>query len=359
MISNENTVRKFVSQNIYIVNIVLILCHLAFSVIYRNFGMTILFYENLFSIVLCVLAFIFLKKKLIKHYVYLAFIELYIFMIFSLFFLGWELGYQHYCISFTISVFFCDFYLNKREKLTKVSVSMAILNMFLYVGFRLWTYHHEPIYFFENKIVEHGIFVVNSVLTFFFISLYMFVYSITMDKLKNELRYMAENDSLTGLYNRRKMMAILEDVINPQCKKNIVVAMIDVDFFKKVNDTYGHDAGDAVLIKTAEILKNYNFENTKCSVCRWGGEEFLIVNEYDCSEDAVIAKFEGLRKTVENCNVIYGDKIIKITITIGVSFYQKDLSLDIILKKADLLLYKGKESGRNQVSYEESKSMLN
>ena len=81
MISNENTVRKFVSQNIYIVNIVLILCHLAFSVIYRNFGMTILFYENLFSIVLCVLAFIFLKKKLIKHYVYLAFIELYIFII--------------------------------------------------------------------------------------------------------------------------------------------------------------------------------------------------------------------------------------------------------------------------------------
>lgn len=101
MISNENTVRKFVSQNIYIVNIVLILCHLAFSVIYRNFSMTILFYENLFSIVLCVLAFIFLKKKLIKHYVYLVFIELYIFMIFSLFFLGWELGYQHYCISFS------------------------------------------------------------------------------------------------------------------------------------------------------------------------------------------------------------------------------------------------------------------
>ncbi len=355
MISKKTPVKKFVSQNIYIVNIVLILCHLVFSVIYKNFGMTILFYENLFSIALCLIAFVFLKKKLIRHYVYLAFIELYIFMIFSLFFLGWELGYQYYCISFTISAFFCDFYLNKREKLTKVSVSMAILNMFLYVGFRLWTYHHEPIYLFENKIVEHGIFVVNSILTFFFISLYMFVYAITVDKLKNELRYMAENDSLTGLYNRRKMMAILENLINFQCKKNIVVAMIDVDFFKKVNDTYGHDAGDEVLIKVAEIFKNYNFENTKCSVCRWGGEEFLIVNEYDCSEETVIANFEELRKTVENSVVTYGDKIIKITITMGVSFYQKGLSLDLTLKKADLLLYKGKESGRNRVSYEKAK----
>ena len=71
-----------------------------------------------------------------------------------------------------------------------------------------------------------------------------------------------------------------------------------------------------VEIKHNSQRSIYNFENTKCSVCRWGGEEFLIVNEYDCSEDAVIAKFEELRKTVENCDVIYGDKIIKITITI-------------------------------------------
>ena len=130
--------------------------------------------------------------------------------------------------------------------------------------------------------------------------------------------------------------------------------MIDIDYFKKVNDSYGHDAGDKVLIKIAEVLKNHNFENSKVSVCRWGGEEFLILNEYDCSKDDIIQVFENLRKTVENCNIEYDNKKIKITITAGISFYQKETSLNLILKKADLLLYKGKELGRNQVIYEKS-----
>ena len=240
------------------------------------------------------------------------------------------------------------------ERVSKNSIAVGIFNMLLYVGFRLWTYHHTPIYVIENTVIVRGIFLINTILTFFFVSLYMVIYATTVCKLEKELRYVAENDSLTGLFNRRKMMEILEEIINSENDKNLVVAMIDVDYFKKVNDTYDHDAGDKVLIKIAEVLKNHNFENSKVSVCRWGGEEFLILNEYDCSKDNIIQVFENLRKTVENCNIEYDNKKIKITITAGISFYQKETSLNLILKKADLLLYKGKETGRNQVIYEGS-----
>lgn len=354
MKNKEISAKKYVSQKIYIVNFILISCHIVFSCIFSYFNIDILFYVNLVNITLCLLAFICLKQHKIKQYALIAFIELYIFMLASLFFLGWEMGFQYYCISFTVTIFFCDFYLNKMERVSKNSIAMGIFNMLLYIGFRFWTYNHAPIYVIKNTVVVRGIFLVNTILTFFFVSLYMVIYTTTVCKLEKELRYVAENDSLTGLFNRRKMMEILEEIINSENNKNLVVAMIDIDYFKKVNDSYGHDAGDKVLIKIAEVLKNHNFENSKVSVCRWGGEEFLILNEYDCSKDDIIQVFENLRKTVENCNIEYDNKKIKITITAGISFYQKETSLNLILKKADLLLYKGKELGRNQVIYEKS-----
>ena len=81
---------------------------------------------------------------------------------------------------------------------------------------------------------------------------------------------MAEKDPLTGLYNRRKMMGMLEQIIVPSCDKKILLAMFDVDYFKNVNDSYGHGAGDEVLRKLAMLLKNHHTNLSEYSVCRWG-----------------------------------------------------------------------------------------
>jgi diguanylate cyclase (GGDEF)-like protein len=162
---------------------------------------------------------------------------------------------------------------------------------------------------------------------------------------------MAEKDPLTGLYNRRKMMGMLEQIIVPNCDKKILIAMFDVDYFKNVNDSYGHGAGDEVLRKLAVVLKNHHTNLSEYSVCRWGGEEFLAMCEYDGSKNDVIEDFEQIRREIEDFDIIYEGKKINVTITIGISFYKKEFSLDDFLKEVDTILYNGKEAGRNRVSY--------
>lgn len=280
------------------------------------------------------------------------FYELYAFMIVSIIFLGWELGFQHYCLSFTVAIFFCDFYLNKTKSVSRKTVVMGAFNLLLYLGLRIWTYYYPYVYSCGNEKVERGIFIANSVLTFYFIIMYMFIYSNAVTKLENELRYTAERDPLTGLYNRRKMIQRLTAAIESPKSGKLAVAMFDVDFFKNINDTYGHDAGDEVLKKLAEILGKHNSDNDRYAVCRWGGEEFLAMYIHDSPREKVIEEFEAVRREIENAEILYEDKKIRITITIGLAFCTEGASFEELLRKVDLLLYEGKEAGRNRVSFE-------
>lgn len=179
----------------------------------------------------------------------------------------------------------------------------------------------------------------------------MYIYSSTVNKLENELRQRAERDHLTGLYNRRKMKLILKDTLSSENHDKIALAMLDIDYFKNVNDTYGHDAGDEVLKLFAALLKTAKKDRDDFSVCRWGGEEFLALYTYDDSRDAVIAEFEAIRKAVETTTIQYKDQTITITVTIGLTFYKNGMSSDELLKEADALLYEGKEAGRNRLTY--------
>lgn len=342
--------RKFVLEKMYIVNTILIICHLGFALLYNRFNMDVLTLTNLGCTIMCVIAFIFLKKRILKQYVHFAMYELYAFMIASIIFLGWECGFQHYCISFTIAIFFCDFYLNKNQSISRHSVAMGIFNGILYLGLRIWTYFFPHVYDIGNKVVEKGIFIVNSVLTFSFVLMYMLIYSTTVNKLENELRHIAERDPLTGLYNRRKMMQILDSAFDSENRNNLAVIMFDADYFKKVNDTYGHDAGDEVLKTLADILVGH-IDKDRFSVCRWGGEEFLAMYVYDGSKENVIDMLESLRATIENTDILYKETKIRITVTIGLAFYQSGSSLETTIKEVDTLLYNGKEAGRNRVSY--------
>jgi diguanylate cyclase (GGDEF)-like protein len=228
---------------------------------------------------------------------------------------------------------------------------MAVFNMLLYTLLRLWTHYHPFIYKIEMRLIEEIVYIVNGVLTFTFVTMYMSIYSTTVNKLESELRHIAERDPLTGLYNRRKMMQMLSSIVGEGDDEKIAVAMFDADFFKKVNDTYGHDAGDEVLKNLADILGNHDSGQKKFSVCRWGGEEFLAMYKYDGTHEAVVDEFEGLRKTIENRDIMYEDTKIKITVTIGLAFYRNGKSIDELLKEADDLLYDGKLAGRNRVSY--------
>lgn len=155
-----------------------------------------------------------------------------------------------------------------------------------------------------------------------------------------DIKELSLKDYLTGLYNRRYFFAEMDAVYDPDGEKT--VALLDIDHFKKVNDTHGHDAGDAVLIKVAELMQDYVGDSG--FVTRFGGEEFCIYLGSTYAADY----FEGLRQKIEEMNVRIGGRAISVTASFGV-ISEKGLSIDTMLTSADELLYTAKTSGRNKV----------
>ncbi len=166
--------------------------------------------------------------------------------------------------------------------------------------------------------------------------------------MQKSLRELIEQDALTKLYNRRSGEIRIKNVYEKAKKTGqpFVIAIGDIDFFKKINDTYGHEAGDAVLKSVAHIL-NKNMHG-KGFAARWGGEEFLIVYERATLKIAV----EGLQDIlnyVDVSEVVYNEQKIKATMTFGVVEGNCNKELYNLLKEADDKLYYGKENGRNQI----------
>ncbi len=165
----------------------------------------------------------------------------------------------------------------------------------------------------------------------------------------SQTRYLSVTDALTGLYNRRHFEDNLEREFlrAVRYKSNLSFAIIDVDFFKKINDTYGHSCGDYVLKEIAYLILQ-TFRKTDL-VFRYGGEEFTVIITETPLEKAVIP-LERLRKSIEEYIFSYNKNKIKITVSIGVSTVnEKVKSVHELFENADKALYQAKENGRNQI----------
>lgn len=157
---------------------------------------------------------------------------------------------------------------------------------------------------------------------------------------------LANKDSLTKLFNRRFFFSTGNQKYTDSLQQNspLTVVMFDIDFFKKVNDSFGHDGGDAVLIFFAELM-NEHFDGHL--IARLGGEEFaLIVEKFN--ENSVMALLEGFRRKIEAGSVPWANTEIRITVSTGATSHFNG-SLDTMLKTADENLYEAKKTGRNKV----------
>lgn len=158
----------------------------------------------------------------------------------------------------------------------------------------------------------------------------------------------ARTDPLTGLANRRHFLEEVSRTLAIAKRNNLVLSLIyiDVDWFKKVNDSLGHAAGDEALKAVAEILKlNVRASDT---ACRTGGEEFIVICVEKSMDDSVYLA-ERIRKEVEDHLFSYQNEWFHLTVSIGIASVNGDDDLEKALKKSDEALYKAKQSGRNQV----------
>lgn len=165
--------------------------------------------------------------------------------------------------------------------------------------------------------------------------------------MQRSLRTMIEQDALTELYNRRsgekKLRQIFEETRSS--RRSFALAIGDIDFFKKVNDTYGHECGDAVLKNISALLKQHMWR--RGFAARWGGEEFLLVFEKADLTEAQ-KQLELLMDKIHELDTLYDGQHVKVNMTFGL-VCESDKDIHTLLKEADEKLYIGKTNGRNQV----------
>lgn len=162
-------------------------------------------------------------------------------------------------------------------------------------------------------------------------------------KMRGDLQKLIERDSLTQLYNRRSCHGLLDAIIRKG--EAYCIIMCDIDFFKKINDSYGHDAGDFVLTEISSLLQgNVGSEGF---ASRWGGEEFLLVYRLDF--DQTKHRAEQLQQSIRNHRFTYHNTDIHVTMTFGVAQGVQDVSYEQVIKEADEKLYVGKNSGRDKI----------
>ena len=258
----------------------------------------------------------------------------------------WGFGAQHFLIPLLMLCFFNIYETPWAKLLTLVFI------VSYRVGLYTWSLHHPPVYALSNA---DGVIVqmTNSMTMFAIIACQFILFSSSIQATERKLRLHnqelskeAGTDPLTQLPNRRAMLDTMDNFMKNAPNERFSVAIADIDFFKKVNDTYGHNCGDYTLKTLAALFKEKAGENY--TVCRWGGEEFCFFMPNKNLDEAGAVMFD-LCISVKKMPLEFGDNRFNITITIGVEEYDYMSPVDVILERADQKLYRGKISGRNQV----------
>ncbi len=323
------------------VNTTIFLLVLGLMGIFAYYKVTYLVYFSIPTICVYLVNYFLIHFDRLDIFIRLTYSWITLYMAITTLCLGYNFGFHLYSLSMIPIIFYTEYMSYKVHGKDAHPFFISIIITLVYLISAEYAIENGAIYELESY-VSHIFLFINAATVFGFIVFYTnLLIKIIIDS-EEKLLKMAHCDRLTGLYNRHYITEQLDAMSAPQ---NRWIAMLDIDFFKKVNDKYGHAAGDYVLIKISEIMNNLCGD---CYICRWGGEEFLLISKNDKVDGSLV---ENLRKEIENTTFEYEKKIIPVTISAGVAMYESGKSVDEWIKLADERLYTGKNNGRNQVVY--------
>lgn len=166
-----------------------------------------------------------------------------------------------------------------------------------------------------------------------------------LEESKRQYRFLYRHDALTGLYNRYGISEYMDVRMTENDKAAVII--VDIDDFKSINDSYGHEFGDEVLMRVAQRLPELMCD--ECHCCRWGGEEFLLIMR--CKRDAAETA-EKIRREIEMLEISRGEDVVNVTVSVGVGVVNSDKKIGIheLIDVADKALYRAKEAGKNRIS---------
>ena len=316
----------------------------------------LLVYFSIPTILVYLVGYVLVYFEKLDIYVWMVYIWITLYMGVATVCLGPRFGFHLYCMSMIPIIFVTEYLAYKLERKSLKAFNVSIVVAVFALACTGYSSYFGPIY--ERDTKYSTIFwVFNSIIVFSFLIFYSkWIISLVIAS-EEKLTQMAHMDKLTGLFNRHYMMTHLDMLDMKQ--DDMAIAMADIDFFKKINDTYGHSAGDYVLMELAKIM------HKTCKdwvVSRWGGEEFLLLKgvrriDEETNEIKTVPfdyrvaseEMEALRNAVENYPFVFEGQEIRVTLTIGVAKKELDQAIDAWIECADQKLYEGKHGGRNRV----------
>ena len=259
---------------------------------------------------------------------------------------GWNSGVQHFLTLQLILVFF-NVYDRPLHKIIWMLCILAVRILLFSLSLS-----HPAVYSMGND--ANTVYqTLNTVFFFLMLAGICIIFSTSIQDTERQLRIRnqslhreAGTDPLTGLPNRRAMIETIEDYHTAGSDRGFSVAIADIDFFKQINDTCGHSAGDYTLVKLTELFTERSMG--RYTVCRWGGEEFCFFMP-GLNLDEAAALMNDLCFAVEGMKLEHDGREIAVTITAGVEEYDFASPLEELLDRADEKLYMGKNAGRNRV----------
>lgn len=334
--------------------------HLIFTIAFTQRAMTVLaFYNFLITLFYFFLGYRMSKKVNHKLMYFSSMIEIIFHSILATMMVGWDCGFMIYTISLVAVSFYFMIAINDFNHKLRYPLSASIIITMLFIATNHFSRQITP--FYDKLVTDNfsaGFYYFNAFVAFAICFIFSLLFTLEVFYTQNQLMHendtldkMASCDPLTKLLNRRSMETHLDQVMDHAKKTGaqFTVIMGDIDNFKKVNDTYGHDCGDKVLVMISEAIRSQM--RSEDQLCRWGGEEFLLLIHTNGQYAAETA--ERVRKAVSEVNVPIDNseqpQTISVTMTFGVSSYIPGYSMERLIKIADNNLYIGKSNGKNQV----------
>ena len=325
--------------------------HFMLFLIFWKYAVWAMVVVNIASIFSYILAYRCVSREKYNSFFHIVYTEILVHMILAIIMVGGECGFELYGFAILPLVYY-NFYACLELKGANQAVKrrvLALLAVGVSIGIKIVSGFFEPVYTFGNGSVHYVMYLLN--LSLIAVSV-MVIQSIYISQILNMrealieknsmLDNLARTDELTGLNNRRAIMEFINLPIEKTGKYSVIMA--DIDDFKKINDTYGHDQGDKVLVSLSEIFRE-NVRNSDI-VCRWGGEEILVILMKCGLKDAQKIA-EKIRNAINSEKLIQIDGTdAKVTMTFGIAYADHVGGQDVI-KAADHNLYQGKNNGKN------------
>lgn len=326
--------------------------HVYFSFIYHSFNGELMIYLNRISFMVIAAGAVLVYHRQFHIMFNMIFIEAMFHVLMATMSFGWDCGFQNYLIAMVVMIYFVDYCYKKSGAFKLQTYLLVAASIIMYLIAFSATNGGMSIYEISDSSASVAQ-VISTIIIFAAVAVCMWSLIQFTLTIESRMSNKAMNDELTGLPNRYYFTENFAELIGKCTKETMFMAIMDIDDFKKVNDTYGHNTGDYVLKTVADIIKD------KCSemiVCRWGGEEFLLSGESDgTDEDArkrACRKLDDIRKSIGNYDFEYEGNRFRITLTMGVSFYGEGETVEDWVGCADKRLYSGKMSGKNKLVYE-------